>query len=162
MKVIGVDLAAKEDNPTGIAIIGREESAKLVYTDKEILDIVELEKPEVVAIDAPLHHHVKSWRSAERALMKKGFHPLPLTIRSMKELTDRAIALKKKISCKVIEVFPSATRAILVPTMPKHLNKDEQDALLAARTAKMYLENKTESLGANRSGRIIIPKATRT
>jgi len=39
--IIGLDLAGKRKNPSGIAIIqGRTLSTKLVYTDTEILQII--------------------------------------------------------------------------------------------------------------------------
>lgn len=55
MKIIGIDLAGKKENPSGIAILDGN-IMKLVtsYSDNEILDLIYEFKPYVIVIDAPL------------------------------------------------------------------------------------------------------------
>lgn len=54
MKVVGIDLAGKSENPTGFCLLTDEGSqAKLLFSDTEILREIEDTKPDCIAIDAP-------------------------------------------------------------------------------------------------------------
>lgn len=157
--VVGIDLAGKEENPTGFCVL-RVTGAKTkkLFTDEEILEEIAKAKPKVVAIDAPLWLPPKDipWRIGELLLMKRGFRPLSLLLPSMRLLALRAKNLAKKIremGIEVIEVFAAASEKILGLQKEKRKSKDEYDALLCALTAKAYLDGKYEDLGG-----IIIPK----
>lgn len=156
MKIVGIDLAAKDKNFTGIAVINGKRETFLVKTDSEILEVIEKERPDLVAIDAPLSIR-KPFRACERKIIKMGFHPMPLTIKSIELLAQRAILLASKIkkNCRVIEVFPSASKKILNLKF-KGMSKHEEDALIAAETGKFYLQGKAKEVRGN--GTIVLPR----
>ncbi|UCD14458.1 MAG: DUF429 domain-containing protein [Thermoplasmatales archaeon] len=169
MKTIGIDLAGKTINPTGMCIIknGKMEF-KTVYSDKQILGLCEEFKPDIIAIDAPIMQGEPRVREADRILKKYGAFPPSLA--SMKSLTLRGskIAAKLATQTNIIEVFPTATAKILgiynknyketvAKLSIKVKNKHELDAYLCCLTAKMFLEGKTIEMG-NSSGKIIVPK----
>ena len=56
MKIIGIDLAGSEKRKTGICVLNEKLEANCfcVFKDKEILDLIEKERPDLIAIDAPL------------------------------------------------------------------------------------------------------------
>ncbi len=158
--VVGIDLAGKPENPTGICVL-TESGAKtrVVFKDEEILAIIKRVNPKVVAIDAPLWLPPDNvpWRICEVLLMQRGFRPLSLVLPSMRILALRARGLAKRIkeqcNAEVIEVFANATEKILGLKKERGRSKDEYDALLCALTAKYYLDGKYEDLDG-----IIIPK----
>ena len=55
MKILGIDLGGKQENPSGIAVL-EENSLKLftIYTDNEIFDLIKELKPYFIVIDAQL------------------------------------------------------------------------------------------------------------
>lgn len=169
MNILGVDLAGKTTNPTGICIVkhGKIEF-NTVYSDKQILEISAQLKPNIIAIDAPIIKGEPRIREADRILKKYG--AFPPSMLSMKSLTLRGskIAAQLKTRYKVIEVFPTATAKILgvynknyretaAKLGIKVKNKHELDAYLCCLTAKMFLEEKTIEIG-NNTGKIIVPK----
>ena len=171
MKIVGIDLAAKETNPTGLAILDDSNLKTLIlYTDKQILQKIFDFRPSLVGIDAPITKQKGPWRPAEKELLKRGFRPLPLNLKSMRELSRRAYRLTKKIESErieVIETFHQAIRKILkvekIDDLKKFKfrlsvgkSKHELDACLIAITCHLYLIEKTESLGIQE--KIIIPK----
>jgi predicted nuclease with RNAse H fold len=181
--IIGLDLAGKEENPTGLAALsGKRVYASLIYTNKEILESVLSIKPKIVAIDAPLKPPKEGiLRKADRELIKRGYRVLPPAIPGMKALTLRATNLNKLITekgLKTIEVHPASTRKAL--DMPwknlKHVQKileeiglegslkerkltaHEIDAVTAALTAHLHIKGMTETLGDEEEGLVVIPK----
>ena len=60
MKIMGIDLAGKVNNPTGICILNADESREhnidmgTLYTDEEILEKINRLQPSLIVIDAPL------------------------------------------------------------------------------------------------------------
>ena len=55
MKILGIDLAGKAENPSGICILDDEKLVTCtLFTDEEILSMVNETKPSVILIDAPL------------------------------------------------------------------------------------------------------------
>lgn len=157
MKTIGIDLAGKPENSTGFCVLSEMGSqTRLLNTDLQILREVEIAKPDCIGIDAPFWIPRGPWRPSEELLMKKGFRPVSLLLPTMRMLALRAgylIRILRERKYKVIEVFPRATEKILGLSKEPQKNKDEYDALLAALTAKVYLEGRYEDLGG-----IIIPK----
>ncbi len=166
-KVCGVDLAAKAKNITGVAFIeGRRITARSLQSDEEILETIRREKPEIVAMDAPLT--TRTDRYAERYLARYG--ALSLKIPAMIALARRALALRDELrDYEVIEVFPTATAKILgfydrnKKRMLKHFssfeilggkNEHEVDAIIAAYTALLYIEGKTEEVDG-----VVIPRS---
>lgn len=158
MKVVGLDLAGKSENPTGFCILNDEGSqTKLLFSDAEILKEIEDAKPECIAIDAPFWlPRVGIWRSSDEKLLKRGFQPISPAFPTMRLLVLRASHLVKVIrngGYFVIEVFSKASEKVLGLSKEPRKNQDEYDALLCALTAKAYVEGKYEDLDG-----IIIPR----
>jgi hypothetical protein len=158
MKVVGVDLAGKPENPTGFCLLTDEGSqTKLLFSDEEILKEIEEVKPECIAIDAPLWLPRNGiWRTSDEKLLKRGFQPVSPAFPTMRLLVIRASRLVKIIrdgGYFVIEVFSHASEKVLGLSKEPRKNQDEYDALICALTAKAYSEGKYEDLDG-----IIIPR----
>ena len=153
MRILGIDLAAKETNPTGICIFEDwRAECRTVKSDEEILEIVRAVRPDLIVVDAPLSISENAWRDGEEALLRMGKRPLPLTMGSMRELAERAVKLKKHWKVKTIETFPSAFRPkILDVKMVRKIigikNKHERDALLCALVGRRYFHGGIRKLG---------------
>lgn len=181
--IIGIDLAGKEKNPTGLAILKHKKiKTCLVYTDKEILEAITIVKPLLVAIDAPLKPPKKGiFRKADLELVKKGYRVFPPGLPAMRTLTKRAIRLNKLIiekGIKTIEVHPTSTRkALNMPTKNwatvqtifreigfkgtlevRALTPHELDAITAALTAYLHMKGLTETVGNGNEGFVVVPK----
>lgn len=181
--ILGIDLAGKEKNPTGIALwLGKRVETSIIYTDKEIMQLITENKPKNVAIDAPLKLPKRGlFRKADKEMVKRGFRVFPPGLPSMRTLTLRAIKLNKLIAkegIKIMEVHPTSTRkalsmpvknwveiqkilnAIGIEGSPKTrtLTSHEIDAITAALTAYLHERSLTEALGDEKEGYIIIPK----
>jgi len=114
-------------------------------------------------------------------MIRRGYRVFPPTLPSMKTLTLRAIKLNKLIAkkgYKAIEVHPTSTRKALnmpskdwkkIQTILKNiglkgeiktcvLTPHEIDAAVAALTAYLHMQGRTEALGDKEEGYIIIPK----
>ena len=169
LKILGIDLAGKTKNPTGICILkDNDVILKTIKEDKEILEIANMLKPDVIAIDAPIIHGKPRIRKAD--IMLKKYKSFPPTLPSMIPLTIRGSKLAAQLSKyhHVVEVFPTATLKILGVYHKNYKetaaildlkvkNKHELDAYICCSTGKMYLEGKTETVG-DEIGKIIIPK----
>lgn len=120
---IGVDLAAREQNDTGVCILNRKAILKVVRGDEELIQEITAASPRIVAIDAPLTlpagrccfasscdcmNRGKNLRSADRELISKGYRVFPPGFAWMKDLTMRGIKLRRLLEKKfrVIEVHP--------------------------------------------------------
>lgn len=178
MKVCGIDLSGKEENPSGVAILtGRKFNTELVFTDGEIIELCVRERPKVVTVDAPLSLPVHgSLRLADRLLIKRGFRVFPPLFGSMRSLTQRGIRLAKELrkqKFEVIEIHPRTSGLALFGKPDRlawikglrergwkietDLSAHEIDAALAALTGALYLQKKTEAVGGKAEGTIIIP-----
>jgi predicted nuclease with RNAse H fold len=158
MKVVGIDLAGKVENPTGFCLLDENGSqTKLLFSDMEILREVETAKPECIAIDAPFWlPKIGAWRPSDEKLLRRGFQPLSPLLPTMRLLALRAshlVKVLKERGYNIIEVFSNASEKVLGLSKEPRKNKDEYDALLCALTAKAYLERKYEDLDG-----IIIPR----
>jgi predicted nuclease with RNAse H fold len=182
--IIGLDLAGLSKNPSGIAYLKqRVVQTKLVYTDEQIREIIEDNKPNLIAIDAPLSIPKSGFsRTADRQMIKHGYRVLPPNFPHMQELTQRAVNLNKLLTEKTyrtIEVHPTSTRKALqiLPSkdwraiqeslkqiglkgnlQTQTLSNHELDAITAALTAVLYLKKQTEQIGEKEEGYIIVPK----
>ncbi|HEC93455.1 MAG TPA: DUF429 domain-containing protein [Candidatus Atribacteria bacterium] len=162
-KIIGIDLSALPKNPTGVCILKDGIRLFTLYKNEEIISCIKEEMPDITAIDAPLMKKIMI-RKADKILKKYG--AMPPTMPSMKKLTKRAMKIVMEINARVIEVFPTATAKIIgvydkdYKKMAEKLgikarNKHEVDAYLAAYTAYLYLQGKTEEVGGKR--KVVIP-----
>lgn len=183
--IIGIDLAGKKENPTGIALLKNLlVTANIVYTTEEILEIITNKRPIITAIDAPLSLPKQgSLRKADREMIKRGYKVFPPGLPAMMQLTLRGIKINKLITekgYKTIEVHPTSTRKAL--NMPlkdwkeiqktfekmglkgdvqlRMLKNHEIDAVTSALTAFLYINYQTEALGNIEEGYIIVPKKT--
>ena len=156
---------------------------QLLYTSKEIIENTLQNRPELIAIDAPLSLPKKGefFRKTDKEMIRKGYRVLPPNFRAMKKLTLRAIRLNKTIeekTYKAIEVHPTSTRKALemppkewkkiqkilktlglkgdIETRP--LATHEIDAVTAALTALLHLQGQTELIGDDEEAYIILPK----
>ena len=114
MNIVGVDLAAKEKNPTGICSLNQEIYLFTLYSNKDIIEGVQDHKPELIALDAPLIKGKIQTREVDLYLKKYG--ALLPTIPSMKPLARRGGKMADtfiSLGYEVIEVFPTATAKIL-------------------------------------------------
>jgi predicted nuclease with RNAse H fold len=138
MKILGIDLAGSENRKTGVCLLDEKLRAKTfsLFSDREILDLIFKEKPDLIAIDAPLslpegRKSLKKrskihFRKCDRELWKLKIKFFPITLGPMRKLTERGIKLRKILEkkFKVIEVYPGATQDILkIPRKQKGLEK---------------------------------------
>jgi predicted nuclease with RNAse H fold len=138
MKILGIDLAGSEKRKTGICSLNEKLEANCfcLFKNKEILDLIEKEKPDLIAIDAPLslpkgRKSLKRklkihFRECDKELWKFKIKFFPITLGPMRKLTERGIKLRKILEkkYKVIEVYPGATQDILkIPRKQKGLKK---------------------------------------
>jgi predicted nuclease with RNAse H fold len=138
MSIVGLDLAGVETRPTGFCIF-KDMSAEtlLVYTDEEILRYTEDNKPELIAIDAPLslpagresieQRTSVHLRECDKELLKRKIRFFPVTLGPMRKLTSRGISLRRTLEkkhYKVIEVYPGGAQDILgIPRKQRGLEK---------------------------------------
>lgn len=166
MRVIGLDLAGKPENDTGLCVLevlsGRTKTtSKIVHTDEEILAEIEAtggpQLIDVIAVDAPFSFPREGfWRKSDRMLTERGFKPLSPVFRGMQPLVKRAMKLVEELrgkGYKVVETFPQAVEKILNMEKSAAANEDEYDALLCAMAAKAFFEKKFDDLDG-----IILPK----
>jgi predicted nuclease with RNAse H fold len=185
MKILGIDLAGKEDNPSGISIFdGYKMDLSTVYSDRDIIKLITDLKPSVIVIDAPLslpkgrcclEKDCKCavgghFRQAEKDIRQYG-RVLPLTFRGMKMLTFRGIRLASELKSnyELLESHPRTCQKILkFKDLLSSLNQfikvsdkataHELDAGVIALTGYLYLNNCCIELGDPDEGLIIIPK----
>jgi predicted nuclease with RNAse H fold len=170
MRILGLDLAGKITHPTGVCMMNEPTiEFKIVYTNEEIIDIVNNFKPDIIAVDAPLMKNNIKTRKADLLLRKYG--ALPPVLKGMTTLVKRARRLLSVLNDEymVIEVFPTATAKILglynrdyrltIKELGLEISsKHELDAYLCCVTAKKHTEGETITVGDNEEGVIIIPK----
>ena len=184
-RIVGIDLAGKPQNPTGWAE-WKDGAIKtnLLFLDEEIVESVARSKPAIIAIDAPLSLPKEGiLRRADREMIARGCRVFPPTLSGMTELTKRAMRLNELLTAKgyrTIEVHPTSSRKALgMPTkdwdeilaifkciglegeINKHATKPHEiDAITAALTAYLLIQNQTEDIGDKEEGTIVIPRKT--
>jgi len=187
VSAIGVDLAGSPKNWTGLCYL--DETLRCdtlrVHEDEEIMRFIGERSPDLVAIDAPLtlprEGSIQSMRECDKALMRMGLKPLPLTLRSMRLLTMRGIKLREKLESlgfKVIEVFPTGAQKILkistkrdgikrlredlrrlgLKNLPEEVDGDILDAATCAFIGILYLKGLCIEVGDPDEGVIVIPR----
>lgn len=185
MKIIGIDLSGREENPSGICILnGHKLILKTLYKNDDILNEIKLTEPSLVAIDAPLslpkgrcclEKDCKCsvgghFRQAEKDIRPYG-RVLPLTFQGMKMLTMRGITLARELrkEYKVIETHPRTSQKMLkmddlehdlarLFEMPTNTTEHELDAAVAALTGFLFIKDCYIELGHPEEGTIIIAK----
>ncbi len=186
MKILGIDLAGKYENPSGICIFNEHGmNLSTEFTDKDILQLIDKLKPTIIVIDAPLSLPKGRcclekncecaigghFRKAELDMRKYG-SVLPLTFHGMKMLTLRGVKLASELkeNYEVLESHPRTTQKILeFKDSLSGLNKffkvshcatvHELDAGILALTGWLYEKDCCIELGDPDEGIIIIPKS---
>jgi len=134
MKIMGIDLAGKVDNPTGICVLnadkisGYEIYLGTLYSDEEVLEKISAVQPSLIVVDAPLSLPKGRcclekececavgghFRQSEREIRRYG-SVLPLTFTGMKMLTMRGVGMARALSGKfqLKETHPRTVQKIL-------------------------------------------------
>lgn len=176
---MGVDLAGNPKNDTGICIltVGDKKSVHtlIVKEDERIIALIESEKPDLVAIDAPLIYSGVNRKCDD---MLRQYGALPVTLRGMEVLARRGSGLSDKLGkrFKLIEVFSTASARILGiydkndmraqkmlnsldldgDTNTRLMTRDELDSIFAAFTGFLHLVGQTKNVG-DETGTVVIP-----
>jgi predicted nuclease with RNAse H fold len=118
--IAGLDLAAKPQRPTGIAIAECDHDCELrlveskPLSDNEIVETLLQYDTRITVIDAPLSLPQKGgYRSVERKFISIGGRLLPLTIKSMRMLALRAMQLASTLRRLNIKVYETHPRSVL-------------------------------------------------
>jgi predicted nuclease with RNAse H fold len=184
-KIIGIDLAGKPENPTGICFLNKNKlHFRTIFSDDEILNCVNTINPSLIVIDAPLSlpkgrcclrnkcscsEIGGHFRAAEVEMRKYG-RTLPLTFRGMRMLTERGIRLKEKLNkdYKVLESHPRTIQKVLSLKSPEDVEKyfeipsnvseHELDAALLVLNGIFYIKCQFMEFGDPAEGTIILPK----
>ncbi len=152
MKVVGLDLAGKQENDTGLCFIeGSSVKILTVRTDVEIMEIVKTTDPDIIAVDAPLGFPEEGmYRDCDQKLKDMGYDVLSPNFPGMRVLVNRARSLVGKLSkmdgYDIIEVFSQASEDILPARRTCGMSEDEFDAFVCALTAKKYLEGEYKDM----------------
>ena len=180
--IIGIDLAGVPKNPTGWASWKNKTiSTCHLYENREILEQLTKIKPILVVIDAPLSLPKEgAIRKADREMYRRGYPVFPPRFPAMEKLTLRAMEITQQIKREeshIIEVHPTSTRkALKMPAKDwkeiqsifirlglegdlktRALTPHEIDAVTAALTGYLHLQGKTELIGNEEEGYIVVP-----
>lgn len=186
----GIDLAGSEKRISGIAFINKklESFCYSVFTNKEILNLINEYKPIIISIDAPLslpkgrksleERSNIHFRKCDLELRRLKIKFFPITLGPMRKLTERGIYLKNlltKKGYKVFETFPGAFYDInklkrkdfdqilkffrnKLKIRTKVKNSHELDAITCAYISYLYYNGKAKEIGEKEEGTIVIPK----
>lgn len=184
-KIVGIDLAGKPGNPTGICFLNSDElNFRTLFEDNEILGFINELDPSFIVIDAPLSlpkgrcclsnecscsEIGGHFRKAEVEMRKYG-RTLPLTFRGMRMLTERGIRLANELKkkYKVIESHPRTIQKLLgfenlekdlklYFKLPDNFSNHELDAALLVIAGIFYIKNEFMQFGDKEEGLIILP-----
>jgi histidinol phosphatase-like PHP family hydrolase/predicted nuclease with RNAse H fold/dephospho-CoA kinase len=193
-RIVGIDLTAGRGKASGVALLdGYKVETKSLVTDDEIIEFIETTRPKLVSIDSPLgfpgggaeiNPTAGIVRMAERDLASVGISAYPALIDSMRDLTVRGIALKRRIEASpnaptVIESYPGAAQDILsIPRKQVSLSllrhglrelglhgpglgtssHDEMDAITSAIVGRYFEAGEYEPMGVPAEAQLIVPK----
>jgi predicted nuclease with RNAse H fold len=132
--VAGVDLAGVPHRPTGMCILeGLKAKTTILYSDEDILSSIQKEKPDLVAIDAPLtlppgrksidERNDSHYRPCDEELRRRKIPFFPITLGPMRVLTERGIKLREileKEGFRVVEIYPGGAQDIWNIPRVKH------------------------------------------
>ena len=192
MKVVGLDLAAIEQRPSGFCVFDDFTArTEILFSNVKIVNKILEVQPKLVAIDAPLslpngrsslsEKIGPHMRKSEKELLKRKIRIFPITLGPMRKLTERGMALRKRLqseNIRVIEVYPGGAQDVLnIPRKKKGLdglrlglqklgikglNDDmsdhELDAVTCALVGKLFLDGESISYGDPAEGTIEMPK----
>lgn len=187
--VVGIDLAGSPRRPTGLCLLrGLTAETHIAFSDDEILDLVRQARPALVPMDAPLSLprgrrtiHDRSGehlRDCDRVLLRMGIRFFPITLGPMRMLTERGLALKRKLRAmgyRAVECYPGAAQdlwglprqhrdrrrllaglgALGLKSLNRKATGDELDAATAALAGRLFLLGRGRMLGGK--GGILVP-----
>ncbi len=187
--VVGIDLAGSPRRPTGLCLLrGLQAETHVAFSDDDILQVIREARPALVPMDAPLSLprgrrtiHDRSGehlRPCDRALLRRRIRFFPITLGPMRMLTERGLALKRKLRAmgyRAVECYPGAAQDVWgIPRQHKSRTRllaglkrfgltelkrsatgDELDAATAALVGRQFLLGRGEMLGGR--GGILIP-----
>jgi predicted nuclease with RNAse H fold len=124
--IAGIDLAGVPHRPTGWCLLkGLKARTGLIYSDEKIIRRIREEKPDLVAIDAPLtlppgrksmeERTGSHFRSCDEELRRRKIRFFPITLGPMRGLTERGIRLREILEeegFKVIEIYPGGAQDV--------------------------------------------------
>lgn len=124
--VVGIDLAGVSRRPTGACCLHEfEASTTLLFEDRDILEFIRRQKPDLVAIDAPLNlppgrrsiedRNGAHFRPCDLELRLHKIPFFPITLGPMRALTVRGIALRRlleKEGLQVVEIYPGGAQDV--------------------------------------------------
>lgn len=189
LTVVGIDLAGSPHRPTGLCVLRNlKAETSVAFTDDDILHVVREAQPVLIPIDAPLSLpkgrrsiHDRSGehlRECDRALLHRRIRFFPITLGPMRTLTERGLALKKKLASMgyyAVECFPGAAqdlwglprqhkdqrglltglRNLGLRGLKRTVTSDELDAATAALVGRWFLSGQGTMLGGKTG--ILIP-----
>ncbi len=190
MKIIGIDLSGKPENPTGVCFLDLHNlEFNTLFGNEDILSYIQEKNPSLIVIDAPLSlpkgrcclskdcscsKEGGHFREAEVGMRKYG-RTLPLTFRGMRMLTERGIKIAEKLRNQytVLESHPRTIQKILGFSdlhndltkyfeLPENISEHELDAALLAITGVFYMYGEFMEFGDVDEGTIILPKENRS
>lgn len=174
MRVVGVNLSAKEEKPTGICLVDDIYFlTKTLFRNEKIVNEIKNFRPNAVLINAALTVSDEPFRQCEKELIKRGFNFLPLNLSQIQELSKRAVKIKNELKdIEVMESYPGVNSKILKINKSNLLdfldkngfvlaseikNDEEYNSLIIGITAWFYASGNYEAVGKDNE-KIIIPK----
>lgn len=171
MKIVGITLSATDGHVSGVAQLDEGKIKTFsVYKDKDIVEIIDVFKPEIVVFDTPLHLSKEPYRCAEKEMIAFGFNPDPQNMGDIKQKVKRAINLKTQMDDHItfLETDLNSIKQSLKISDPKELqnvrvmnlikNQFEKDSVFSAVSGLFYSENLYHQFGDDESGYLIVPK----
>ncbi len=125
---VGIDLAGSPRRTTGFCCLRGPRATRLrpLATDREILEEIRADAPDVVSIDAPLtlprgrrrlgDRTAPHFRACDLALRARGIPFFPITLGPMRLLTARGMRLRRRLESEglvVIESYPGGAQDVL-------------------------------------------------
>ncbi len=155
-KVCGIKLTGSKEEECSVAVLGEELKTLSTKDDSEIIELVVEEMPSVVAFTNPFtKRNDKGFREKEKKLVDDGHSFLPPSMFDG-NLIERTFYIKKVLENRYgpqfIETRPKITSEVLGIEEDRDLdllgiessgikNMKEFEAVLAAYTARKFLEN---------------------
>jgi len=160
--VTGVDLAGVPHRPTGMCILeGLRARTSLLYSDQDILSFIQKEKPDLVAIDAPLtlppgrksidERTDAHYRPCDGELRRRKIPFFPITLGPMRVLTKRGIKLREILETegfRVVEIYPGGAQDIWSIPRVKHSLRGLREGLKKLGISNLKKESSGHELDA--------------
>ena len=171
LRILGIDLSADENTSTGIAEL--EENKVRTFTvrkDSEIIEIINLFKPNVVVIGSPLAISEEPFRAAEKEMQQLNYDVTNVNDPMVQKISKRASHIRYQMEkvCEFIETNLFFVKKILgidhvndiqtIRILNMVKNEKENNAVLCAATGLFYMDNNYNEFGEEETGKVILPK----